>query len=199
MAVTVEKLFEKHPDLLKAYLPLVGKSMLELGNKVDEGMVYKEVFTAAGFYHVSVDLNAQNGAMPMDLREPIHFGTFDMVTNIGTSEHVVDKQDVVWKNIVKSTKVGGVIVCCLPCAEKDNWVGHGYWYPSHGFYEELAKNNGLTIEMLFDNGKFPKKQTVCRMKRDKEVPFVMPSLDLFTHREDGKKYVITYASEQFTI
>ena len=114
MAVTVEKLFEKHPDLLKAYLPLVGKSMLELGNKVDEGMVYKDVFTALGFYHVSVDLNAQNGAMPMDLREPIHFGTFDMVTNIGTSEHVVDKQDVVWKNIVKSTKVGGVTICCLP-------------------------------------------------------------------------------------
>src|SRR6185369_5643655 len=48
--------------------PLVGSSMLELGNKKkaagDAVFTYKSVFKSMGFRHVSVDTNGLDGAMP---------------------------------------------------------------------------------------------------------------------------------------
>src|ERR1041384_5416258 len=87
------------------FLPLDGvTSMLELGNKVTgAGLVYKSVFEAMGIRHVSVDWNGKDGALPLDLRQPLNLGRFDMVTNFGTSEHVEDNQKAVWRNIIEAT------------------------------------------------------------------------------------------------
>jgi hypothetical protein len=80
-----ESPFWNRPNLVALYDPLVGTSMLELGDKQDAGRVYKPWFESLGFRHVSVDINGLNGALPLDLREPLNLGTFDMVCNIGTS------------------------------------------------------------------------------------------------------------------
>ena len=39
------------------YQPLVGDTMLELGNKITKGTSYKQYFESIGFKHTSVDWN----------------------------------------------------------------------------------------------------------------------------------------------
>ena len=78
--------------------------MLELGNKRNTPRhIYKAFFEARGFRHVSVDINGSDGALRKDLTEPLGLGTFDMVSNIGTTEHVSEGdyagQVACWRNI----------------------------------------------------------------------------------------------------
>lgn len=185
----MQKLFEKRPDFITVYEPLIGNSMLEFGNKREGEMVYKHTFEELGFRHVSIDLNGQDGALKRDLRDSMSdLGQFDMVTNIGTSEHVVDNQEAVWRNLVEATKVGGVLICLTPSAEENNWVNHGHWYPHEDFYLKLAELNGFKVENLFRSDCKPVQNTLCRMKKVEEKPFVMPDLSLFYYRAKAKKY-----------
>ena len=158
--------------------------MLELGDKQDGGHVYKPWFEALGFRHVSVDLNGQNGALPLDLRQPLNLGTFDMVTNIGTSEHVSEDdwagQVECWRNIVEALHVGSVLICDTPMP--GYWRGHGTWYPQPKFYRELSRLNGLRLDRLLENdwrpGHSNRKVVSARMVRTTAVPFAMPAKDL---------------------
>src|SRR5215208_2927692 len=96
------------------------QTMLELGNKFNEqaGSSYKDWFTRNyGIEHVSVDINGLNGALALDLREPLAplaGRVFDMVTNIGTSEHVGESQACVWKNMWDHLALGGHLVSVTP-------------------------------------------------------------------------------------
>ena len=117
--------------------PLVGASMLELGNKVKGDLVYKKLFESLGFRHVSVDMNGKDGALPKDLRQPLKLGTFDMVTNFGTTEHVApgdrDGQTACWRNICQAMHMGSVLVSNrkILCA-----VGQFEW---HGITAQLQR------------------------------------------------------------
>jgi len=154
--------------------------MLELGDKQDAGRVYKPWFEARSFRHVSVDLNGMNGALPLDLTQPLGLGCFDMVTNIGTSEHVSEDafpgQVECWRNIVEALHLGSVLICDTPAP--GGWRDHGRWYPHPAFYEELADMNGLTLDRL---GVFPwrpghrsRNVVSARMTRRVEASFRMP-------------------------
>ena len=98
------------------------RTMLELGNKVNPqaGLSYKDWFTRhCNIEHVSVDVNGLNGALALDLRQPLtplEGRVFDMVTNIGTSEHVESDQHCVWKNMWDHLAVGGHLVSITPLA-----------------------------------------------------------------------------------
>ena len=166
--------------------PLVGDSMLELGNKVKvsgrskkEEMVYKHVFEQLGFRHVSVDMNGKNGALPLDLRKPLNLGTFDMVTNIGTSEHVSDSnydgQIACWRNIVEAMHIGSVMVSITPLEGSVKWLHHGRWYPRPVFFHELAHLNGLEAERVYADG----NQVYARLKRIEDVDFQMPKNGIY--------------------
>lgn len=165
------------------YSPLVGTSMLELGNKRNGKFVYKAFFQALGFRHVSVDTNGEDGALKRDLREPLGLGTFDMVSNIGTTEHVSEGdfqgQVACWRNICEAMHVGSVLVSTTP--KPGAWRHHGVWYPHPEFFEELARLNGLRIERLFEDdsvvraGDFLDREMIfARLVRVEDVPFVMP-------------------------
>ena len=119
--------------------------MLELGGKINAPYTYKAFFQRLGFAHLSVDWNGQHGAIKRDLREPLELGQFDMVTNIGTSEHV-DKQAGVWRNMLEAMHVGSVLLCTTP--KPGHWTWHGWHHPHAEFYRELAALNGLDIERL---------------------------------------------------
>jgi len=123
--------FEAHPLERALYEPLVGTTMLELGNKEWQGASYKDYFTALGFRHTSVDINGLNGARPLDLQEPLNLGTFDMVSNIGTTEHV-RKQPPVWRNICEAMHIGSVFVSTTP--HPAGWPQHGMHHPTQAFY-----------------------------------------------------------------
>lgn len=166
--------------------PLVGASILELGNKKktagDVVFTYKQVFQSLGFKHVSVDINGQDGALPKDLTKPLGLGTFDMVSNIGTSEHVSENdfsgQVECWRNILGAMHVGSVLVSITP--QKGSWLHHGTWYPQKEFFSELAELNGLEIERCYTSderkpGCDPRHRLIfARLVRRKLVPFVMP-------------------------
>jgi hypothetical protein len=160
--------------------PLVGSSMLELGNKVKGSLVFKDFFEARGFRHVSVDTNGLNGALPLDLRQPLNLGTFDMVTNFGTSEHVSEDkyegQVQCWRNIVEAMHVGSVLISVTPMPRTN--TTHGTWYPHKEFFHSLAQLNGLEVERLYDSRERPdgmpnRDHISARLIRREVVPFVM--------------------------
>lgn len=146
-------------------------SMLELGNKRGtEHEPYKPYFEERGWRHVSVDLNGEDGALALDLRKPLKLGTFDVVTNFGTSEHV-DDQEPVWRNIVEAADQAIAAVTPHP----GDWPGHGLFYPWPGFYAELANDNGFVVEKMAVDGPPGRRMTFARLVRiDRPGPFVMP-------------------------
>lgn len=165
------------------YLATIGpldavETMLELGNKNGtggKGDSYKAHFEALGIRHVSVDWNGEDGALALDLRQPLNLGTFDMVTNIGTSEHV-DVQTPVWRNMVEACD--HVLVCITPAPF--NWPGHGLFYPHLQFYNELAARNGFEVEKLTVEGDEGRQLTHFRAIRIARTAFSMPPLGLLS-------------------
>jgi hypothetical protein len=188
-------LLQKHRSWeWELYDPLVGSSMLELGNKRKAGgdgpFTYKDVFISLGFRHVSVDTNGLDGALPLDLRKPLNLGTFDMVSNIGTSEHVSendwDGQVACWRNIAEAMHVGSVLVAITP--RPGSWLRHGTWYPHKEFYTELARLNGMEVERCYDSvdrgdNIAPHLRLVyARLRRVSDAPFQMPTVGMHRNK-----------------
>lgn len=150
--------------------PLDGvRSMLELGNKRGTdgpGDTYKGHFEALGIRHVSVDINGEDGALALDLREPLGLGRFDMVTNVGTSEHV-DDQLPVWRNMVDAAD--RFLVCITP--RPGDWPGHGLFYPLPPFYQHLAADNGFRLERCYVAGPEGRAFVYARLRRVVDQPF----------------------------
>lgn len=167
--------FHDRPAEWELYSPLAGKSMLELGNKKNGPATYKRYFESLGYRHVSVDWNGEDGALKRDLRKPLGLGVFDMVTNIGTTEHVAG-QEAVWRNVIEAMRVGSVLVSTTPMPGQWSW--HGEWYPTDEFYRELATLNGLEIERLYVSGVEPRKMWFCRAVLRQAGTFRMPDAKL---------------------
>jgi SAM-dependent methyltransferase len=181
--------FYNRPDEWAYYLPLHGNSMLELGNKKNGDLTYKAWFEHEGFRHVSVDWNGQDGALKLDLRTPLwlELGQFDMVTNIGTSEHVSD-QDGVWRNIHHLTEIGGVYVGQCPYHDGRNWWWHGEHYPTEQFYRSFAELNGWVIERMGVDRPEPYKNLYVRMRRFEYRRFTMPELSLIKYNKQQSRH-----------
>lgn len=150
------------------------ETMLELGNKKNPDGVYKHFFTQLGVDHTSIDWNGEDGALKMDLTKKIHLSPFDMVTNIGTTEHV-HTQSSVWENIHCLTKVGGAIVSVTPY--KDYWWWHGEYYPLEEFFEEFCIN-GYEIEKMEQKQLSPQHVNLyVRLNKLEHNQFAMPAAD----------------------
>jgi hypothetical protein len=126
-------------------LPIDFQTMYELGNKRTTKISYKTVFTGIGIDHFSIDINGEDGAVPLDLRDPIDLPPRDIVTNIGTSEHVMDGQEMCFRNIHN-----------LSNRRMVHWVPYGQTMTTHGrygyglsFFEQLAVLNDYIIEKLY--------------------------------------------------
>jgi hypothetical protein len=161
--------------------------MFEFGGKVNSQVpghkgtwiTYKSYFEALGFRHVSVDFDTRFDAIKRDLRTPLweEFGQFDMVTNIGTSEHV-EGQKGCWQNVHMLTKVGGVYVGQCPYHDGRSWWWHGIYYPTEAFYESFADLNGWQIERMGTDLPEPNKNLYVRMRKVEEKEFAMPDESL---------------------
>lgn len=161
--------------------PLVGSTMLELGNKRNPLGVYKHYFESLGIKHTSVDWNGEDGALRLDLRQPLNLGQFDMVTNIGTTEHV-SEQIPVWENIHTACALNGIVASITPAP--DNWWWHGEYYPKIDFFKEFALLNGYQIEVLTEAREYPNINVCARLRKIEDKPFTMPAngLMVFNHR-----------------
>ena len=159
-------------------------SMLELGNKKTRGKVWKPYFEALGIRHVSVDLNGRDGALKKDLQLPLDLGTFDMVTNFGTTEHVAD-QEPVWRNIHNACE--RVLVCATP--RPGHWKEHGRFYPTVQFYLTFASLNGFRVDRLVIGPKLDGREReliTVRMERERWPEFRMPDEDLIYVNKRGR-------------
>lgn len=98
--------------------------------------------------HVSIDLNGQDGSLPIDLDQPIPESLknrFDVVTNYGTTEHVSDQYQV-FKNINDLCKTNGIMIHAL--IPLGYWKGHGRYYYSLDFVKSLSQICNYTIVKL---------------------------------------------------
>jgi len=159
--------------------PIVGTRMLELGNKKNSNGVYKTYFESIGIKHTSIDWNGQDGALNLDLTKSIDLKPFDMVTNIGTTEHV-SNQIAVWKNIHNLTKVGGIIASLTPL--KDDWWWHGEYYPKEEFFKQFS-TNGYEIEYMDIGREYPNRNLCVRLKKIRHNDFVMPDLNTIYYNQ----------------
>jgi len=123
-----------------------GLKMCELGNqrmKDHSSKVAKTFFQEKGVEHLSIDINCQDRSIPLDLTKDIPIRNyFDMVTNYGTAEHVID-QRMFFQNIHNMVRVGGVMVHLLPT--KRGYEGHCEFYYTTEFIEKLSKANHYRI------------------------------------------------------
>ena len=154
--------------------------MLELGNKVNSrsGISYKRFFESLGYDHTSIDWNGLDGALKLDLQTPIDLEPFDVITNIGTTEHVKE-QFGVWANIHNLLKVDGVLISVTPKADGKNWKRHGFWYPKHEFFNEFARLNGYEVLELYDNKHPPTSNTYVKLRKVKSLDFTLPEMTTF--------------------
>lgn len=177
--------FHNRPDEWRLLEPHVrpGYRMLELGNKKNGDATYKAYFESLGVEHVSVDINGQDGALKRDLRKPyvlLDLGTFDVVTNIGTTEHVVSDQTSCWMNVIDALALGAVLVSITP--KPGDWWWHGHWYPTPEFYASLAELNGLEVLEAGEYGTRPNRNVYVVARRTASVGYAFPN-DLLYHNQ----------------
>ena len=103
------------------------------------------MWTALGFRYAAIDIDGSPGSIPLDLNfdsvAPADKGRFDLVTNFGTTEHLINQLNAM-KVIHDLTAPGGVMFHHLP----------GYGYVDHGlinynpkFFLYLARSNRYEI------------------------------------------------------
>lgn len=103
----------------------------------------KDYFEARGVQHTSFDLDGQFGAFVLDLGEPIssdskHVDAYDVLTNFGTSEHVVRHYEC-FRNIHRMVRIGAVMLHTVPAPH--HWAHHGRYYYPEDFFTGLAEAN----------------------------------------------------------
>lgn len=119
------------------------KKMLELGaqNMYDNlhyGMIAKHYFESIGIVHRSLDIIEYQGAEKLDLRDDLKFDpVYDIVTDMGTCEHIDGSLYQPYKNIHEACAFEGIMIHENPA--RGNWPFHGQHYFSEKFYVELAK------------------------------------------------------------
>ncbi len=84
------------------------------------------------------DLNKD--ALPAAMR-----GAYDIVLNLGTTEHVMD-QDHCMRIIHDVTKVGGQMFHQVPAS---GWLEHGFFSYHPRFFTDMARTNQYDVESIF--------------------------------------------------
>ena len=126
--------------------------MLEFGNQYafrlgKVPVPAKLIFQWLGVDHTSIDINGRDGALKLDLGQPLPEGLtdFDVVTNFGCTEHIEGHYQA-WKNMHEACRIDGIMVHALP--EKGSWPGHGMVLYRLGCVRRLALACGYSIAIL---------------------------------------------------
>lgn len=117
--------------------------------------------------YVAIDGNGK-GDVTHDLNRPLKkdIGTFDLVTDFGTGEHIFDQYQV-WKTIHLLTKVGGFIVFDRPT---QGYEIHCFYNVNECLFHDLAAANSYEVRE-FQRTKTKRGELlrgVFRKKRDQK-------------------------------
>jgi SAM-dependent methyltransferase len=116
-----------------------------------DGPLTEDFYRALGFTdYLAIDVNTKYGSVVMDLNRDLagELGfrrTFDLVTNLGTGEHVFDQRRVL-ENVHDLTAPGGVMVHVMPFV---NWLNHGFYNFHPVLYTDLAAANDYRLHDLW--------------------------------------------------
>ena len=104
-----------------------------------------------GFSYAAIDIDGSPGSIPLDLNfdrvPPDKVDKYDLVTNFGTTEHVVNQLNA-FKIIHDLTALGGLMIHSLPSGGMPN---HGLVNYNPKFFWMLARGNGYRfLQMEFD-------------------------------------------------
>jgi SAM-dependent methyltransferase len=129
-------------DAMSAFAPkLRGRLDAHLGRP----MHVRDVYLAAGFDYVSIDVNEKGGAQFVDLNywpnEARALGTFDVVTNFGTTEHVANQASA-FATVHHLLSPGGVAVHEVPIV---HCLNHALVNLTPRFLLGLAALNDYTV------------------------------------------------------
>jgi hypothetical protein len=135
------------PDSLNRFLshfgadPYDGDRLAKMANK---GMA-SDLFVRAGFRYEAVDVTPYPRTMLLDLntdRLPFwHRGRYDLVTNCGTTEHVLNQLNA-FRLIHDACKVGGLMYHGVPMAGD---FSHGFFGYNPKFFTRLQEINGYEV------------------------------------------------------
>lgn len=92
--------------------------------------------------YASVDLLDERATYSCDLNAPLPpIGTYDVVTNFGTVEHVFDIAQA-FRSIHTLLKPGGIALHCMPAFA---FIDHGFYNIHPALYVEFARANAYEI------------------------------------------------------
>lgn len=193
------------------------KSVIELGSQNlyttnEANPPFADVwYKANGFTeYACIDLAGDNGAIKWDLSRPLpEFMDYDLVTDFGSSEHIVQMRGGwrkesfhdghihsiypkeiesiergyynCWLNKFNLCKMGGVIISENP--KQKNWPEHGYTYVDFNTYWGLSRISGLYIVEIGEHPASGNAETGmniwCIMKK---VENLFPSFEQFSEK-----------------
>ena len=123
-------------------------------------------------HYVSIDGNGQ-GTVNADLNQPldVELGTFDLVTDFGTGEHIFDQAQV-WRSIHNLIRPGGYLAFDRP---SQGYGKHGFYQTNVCLLEDLAAANRYKVIHL-KLATTPRGRLVRGLFRVPRhaVPFVVP-------------------------
>lgn len=123
-------------------------SVCELG---DQGLSWEAKGTKAKDWYVergcgryvSIDGNGE-GTLTADLNLPVKLEPFDLVTDLGTGEHIFDQAQV-WRTIHALTKPGGYIAFDRPAQGHEK---HCFYLTNECVFRDVAEANDYVITWL---------------------------------------------------
>lgn len=106
---------------------------------------YKELGCAS---YLSIDGNGENGALVADLNKVLPIDcAFDLVTDLGTGEHIFDQAQL-FRSIHDLLTVGGIFVFDRPI---QRWVDHGFYNMQPNLIFALVQANGYQLISLSEH------------------------------------------------
>jgi hypothetical protein len=133
-------------------MPYEGLKMCEMGcmlfhKGVTRYKKSKSYYKDMGVKHISIDRSGKHKSVAIDLCFPIARwkGYFDIITDIGTGEHV-NNQYMYFKNCHHLCRVGGVMVHRLP--SEGHWQNRRIYHYDEDFIKKLAVLGGYKILFL---------------------------------------------------
>ena len=124
----------------------------------DDAPFSKEFWEGLGCTYMAVDVDTSPHSIALDLNfddvPPAHKGRYDLVTNLGTTEHVANQIQAM-KVIHDLTKVGGVMVHNLPT---QGYANHGMLNYNPKFFWMLSRSclyRWLDMRIIWDVGSSP--------------------------------------------
>ena len=128
--------------------------------------------------YTSIDMSAQWGALRFDLNTVKHphlgYKTFDVVTNLGTIEHVFNTANC-FQLMHELTAVGGVMLHVGPVGSRQpGWDEHGFYLLSHNLFRDLARANKYDVLCQYSVEHRDGSLFFAALKRTNSGAFVTP-------------------------